>query len=89
MSELSDPERVFSELDDLFKDLEQLLKNPDVGAALSARGVNISLAMTAADGLLAYLRGDKARAIEELGTAVEEIEARTLASRAYKKDEPS
>ena len=42
-----------NELDDVFDELETLLKNPDVGAELAARGVNISLAMTLADGLRA------------------------------------
>ena len=68
--------RGLQELDDVFEDLDALLKNPDVGAALADKGVNISLAMTAAYGLRAYLRGDKATAIEDLGTAAEEIAAR-------------
>lgn len=74
--------KVFAELDDLFDELDQLLKNPDAGAALADSGVNVSLAMTAAEGLRAYLHGDKARAAEELGTAAEEIAARLATSRA-------
>lgn len=69
-------ERGLKEIDDVLDDLDALLKNPDVGAALADKGVNISLAMTAAYGLRAYLRGDKATAIEDLGTAAEEIAAR-------------
>lgn len=68
-----DPER---EIEALFDELDQLLKNPDVGAVLSARGINTSLAMTAADGLRAYLRGEKKQAAEDLSTVAEEIYAR-------------
>ena len=64
------------ELGETFDDLDALLKNDDVGAELSAKGVNISLALTALAGLRAYLEGDKVRAIDDLGTAVEEIAAR-------------
>lgn len=64
------------EIDDVLDDLDTLLKNNQVGAELSAQGVNISLALTAAAGLRAYLHGDKHGAIEDLGTAVEEIAAR-------------
>jgi hypothetical protein len=64
------------ELDDVFEELDTLLKNPDVGADLAEQGVNISLAMTVADGLRAYLNGDKEKALLELGTATDEIAAR-------------
>jgi hypothetical protein len=69
------------EIDDVFEELEVLLKNPDVGAELAGRGVNISLAMTLADGMRAYLRGDKEKALLELGTATDEIAARMALSR--------
>jgi hypothetical protein len=65
-----------AEIDDLFDELETLLKNPEAGAELAERGVNISLAMTLADGLNAYLKGDKAKALLELVTATDEIAAR-------------
>jgi predicted naringenin-chalcone synthase len=65
-----------AELEDVFEELDTLLKNPEVGAELADRGVNISLAMTLADGLRAYLRGDKEKALLELGTATDEIAAR-------------
>jgi hypothetical protein len=68
------------EITDLLSELETLLKNPDVGAELAGQGVNVSLALVAADGLRAYLAGDKPRAAEELGTAAEEIAARLKAS---------
>ncbi len=61
---------------DVLDDLDTLLKNNEVGSELSGRGINISLAMTAASGLRAYLRGDKVTALDDLGTAVEEIAAR-------------
>ena len=64
------------ELEDVFEELDTLLKNPDVGAELAERGVNVSLAMTLADGVRAYLNGDKEKALLELGTATDEIAAR-------------
>ncbi len=69
--------RGLQELDDVFEDLDALLKNPDVADALSARGVNLSLALTAAFGLRAYLHGDKATAIEDFSTVAEEIASRS------------
>jgi len=68
------------EIDDVFDELETLLKNPDVGTELAAKGVNTSLAMLAMDGLAAYLRGDKAKAVEELTQFVEEVRARGVPS---------
>ncbi len=71
------------ELDELFDELDTLLKNPDVGVELTAAGVNVSLALTLADGLRAYVHGDKSKALLELGTATDEIAARmALADRA-------
>jgi hypothetical protein len=69
-----------AELDDALDELEVLLKNPDVGAELADRGVNVSLALTLADGVRAYLHGDKDAALLELGTALEEIAARRALS---------
>jgi hypothetical protein len=68
--------RALRELDEVLDDLDTLLKNAEVGAELAGNGVNIALALTAAAGLRAYLHGDKGSAIEDLGTAVEEIAAR-------------
>jgi hypothetical protein len=65
-----------AELDDVLDEMEVLLKNPEAGAELADRGVNVSLALTLADGLRAYLHGEKERAILELGTATDEIAAR-------------
>lgn len=64
------------ELDEVFEDLVSLLKNPEVGAELTNDGVNVSLAIVGAEGLAAYLRGEKERAAEDLGTVAEEIAAR-------------
>jgi hypothetical protein len=64
------------EIDGLFDDLDGLLKNADVQTVATIRGVNTSIAMLVADGLRAYLRGEKERAIEDLSVAVEEIEQR-------------
>lgn len=65
-----------AEIHDFLDELETLLKDPEAGAELAGRGVNVSLAMTLADGLNAYLRGDKAKALLELVTATDEIAAR-------------
>jgi hypothetical protein len=74
------PKTPIAELDEVFDELDTLFKNPDVGAELTAAGVNTSLAMTLADGLRAYVHGDKARAILELQTATDEIAARMATS---------
>ncbi len=81
---MDDRNRGLAELVELFAELDTLLKNPDVGAALAEKGVNVSLAMVAADGLRAYLQGDKRRAADDLGTVAEEIDARLAAARAEK-----
>ena len=70
------PKDPLSEIDDVFDELDQLLKN----AELAEKGVNVSLAMTLADGLRAYLKGDKQKALLELGTATDEIAARMTPS---------
>jgi len=84
-----DDARVKTEIDDLFSELDQLLKNTDVATVLAGHGINISLALLAADGLHAYLRGDKAQAAEDLGTVAEEIHARLALSRDAEKVGPS
>lgn len=72
MSDL-DPDK---ELDELFDELDQLLKNADVADVLASRGVNTSLALVAADGLRAYLQGKKRQAAEDFETVAEEIATR-------------
>ena len=81
MTDRTDSRRSASaELDDVLDELEVLLKNSDVGAELADRGVNVSLALTLAEGVRAYLHGDKDAALLELGTALEEIAARRALS---------
>ncbi len=70
----------FKELDDVFDELDTLLKNPEVGSVLAGKGVNVSLAMTLADGVRAYVNGDKQKAMLELSTATDEIAARMARS---------
>lgn len=72
--------RVLRELEDVLNEIDVLLKSNEAGEALAERGLNVSLALTAAAGLRAYLRGDKAGAAMELGTAAEEIDARAKAT---------
>jgi len=69
-------ERADEELDLLLEELDTLLKNPDVGERLTARGINTSLALLVADALHAYLKGNKKEAAEDLSTAAEEIASR-------------
>lgn len=76
MAPMSELPQALRELAEVFDDLETLLKNNDVGDALAARGVNVSLALVGLDGLRAYVQGDKARAVDDLGTVAEEIAAR-------------
>ena len=73
---MGDDSLAMKELHEVFSDLDALLKNPDVGADLTARGVNLSLAIVAADALRAYIDGDKSRAAEDFSTVAEEIAAR-------------
>jgi hypothetical protein len=68
-----DPSR---EIGELFDDLEALLKNGDVIAALTARDINASLALLAAQALRAYLANRKEDAAEDFATVAEEIRAR-------------
>lgn len=69
------------ELTELFKELTELLKNPDVGAALAERGINASLALVAVEGVKAYLLGDKEQAADDLATVADEILGRLKLSK--------
>jgi hypothetical protein len=51
---------------------------------LTARGINTSLAIVAAEALLAYVEGDKERAAEDFETVAEEIGSRLASSKASK-----
>ena len=73
---MSDQPLALKELDEVFEDLVTLLKNPEVGAELTARGVNVSLAIVGAEGLAAYVHGEKERAADDLLTGGEDIKAR-------------
>ncbi len=73
---MSDQSPALRELDEVFEDLVTLLKNPEVGAELTSRGINVSLALVGAEGLAAYVNGDKVRAADDLLTVGEEIKAR-------------
>jgi hypothetical protein len=73
--------RAMKELGEVMEDLATLLKHPEVGAELTARGVNVSLALVAADALVAYIEGDRARAAEDFDTVAEEIATRLAAAR--------
>jgi hypothetical protein len=84
-----DPKRVDEELDGLFDEIDALLKNVDVLAVLTDRGVNTSLAMTAADALRAYVKGEKAKAAEDFGLVAEEIAHRLEAAAELAKSKPS
>lgn len=74
--------RASRELEDALADLETLLKNGEVLAELTERGLNASLAMLAVEALEAYLvAGDRAKAAEDFATVAEEIQARLSAAR--------
>jgi hypothetical protein len=84
-----DPKRVDEELDALFDEIDALLKNVDVLAVLTERGVNTSLAITAADGLRAYVKGEKAKAADDFALVAEEIVHRLEAAAELAKSKPS
>ena len=65
-----------AELEAVVDDLEALLKNGEVIGSLTVRGINASIALIAVSGLRAYLKGNKAEAADDLGTAAEEIRGR-------------
>jgi hypothetical protein len=86
---MADESLAMKELREVMEDLDALLKNSDVGAVLAERGVNVSLAIVAAEALLAYIEGDRARAAEDFDTVAEEIATRLAASKLGKDGEPS
>lgn len=81
---MADETGAMRELREVFEDLDALLKNPDVGAVLTERGVNVSLAIVAAEALVAYVEGDRERAAEDFDTVAEEISTRLAASKKGK-----
>jgi hypothetical protein len=86
---MSDQSIAMKELREVFEDLDTLLKNPEVGSELTARGVNVSLAIVAAEALVAYVEGDRERAAEDFDTVAEEIKTRMAATRKSKDGAPS
>jgi hypothetical protein len=64
------------EIEGVLGELDDLLKNGDVAAALSDKGVNASVALLASQALASYLRGDKAQAAEDFQAVAEEIRDR-------------
>lgn len=78
---MADEVGAMKEMREVFEDLDTLLKNPEVGAVLTERGVNVSLAIVAAEALLAYVEGDRERAAEDFDTVAEEIKTRLAASK--------
>jgi len=73
---MSETDHAGDALAELLDELDTVLKQPEVDAHLTARGINTSLALLVADGLRAYLQGRKKEAADDLGTAAEEIAAR-------------
>ena len=61
--------------------LRRTLQRDDVGAELSQRGLDPSLARVAVDGLHHYLTGDRERAGEDFATVAEEIAHRASLAR--------
>jgi hypothetical protein len=68
------------EIGALLDDLEALLKNGEVIAALTGKGVNASIALVAVDGLRHYLQNKKGEAADDFGTVTEEIRGRLAES---------
>lgn len=65
----------------LLGDLEWMLKDGSIVAALTARGINASIALYALEGLRAYLvDDDKVQAAQDFATVAEEIFGRLAAS---------
>lgn len=60
----------------LLGEVEQLLKHPSVAVELGRAGVNASIALLAVQGVAAYVQGNEVSALDDLGTAVDEIRAR-------------
>jgi hypothetical protein len=83
---MSEKSMALKELDDVLEDLVGLLKNPEVGAELANRGVNVSFAIVVAEAVAAFVEGNNERAAEDFSTIAEELNARIARSKA---DAPS
>jgi hypothetical protein len=60
----------------LLEEVEALLKDARLAIDFSRKGVNTSIALVTVQGLIAYLEGNKVRAVDDLSTAADEIRAR-------------
>jgi hypothetical protein len=60
----------------MLEEVEALLKDARLSLDFGRRGVNTSLALLGVQGLMAYLRGEKIRAADDLSTVADEIRAR-------------
>jgi hypothetical protein len=58
---------------DLLSEVESMLKLPSNTIELARRNVDARVALAAVKGLVAYLEGDRLRAIDDLATAADEI----------------
>lgn len=81
---MADENMAMKELWEVLEDLDTLLKHPEVGSELTKKGLNLSLAIVAADALRSYLQGDKKRAHEDFETVAEEIRTRFLTTEGKK-----
>lgn len=72
------------EIEAVLGELNDLLKNGDVGTALAVKGINASVALLAAQALSSYLRGEKAQAAEDFQAVSEEIRDRLQLAAAAK-----
>jgi hypothetical protein len=64
------------EIDTVLGELNDLLKNGEVGSALAEKGINASVALLAAQALSSYLRGEKEQAAADFLAVSEEIKDR-------------
>lgn len=72
------------EIEVLLGELDDLLKNGDVGTALAGKGINASVALLASQALASYLRGEKQQAAEDFQAVSEEITDRLSLAAAAK-----
>jgi hypothetical protein len=72
------------EIETVLGELNDLLKNGDVGTALAVKGINGSVAILAIQALTSYLRGDKAQAADDFQAVSEEIKDRLSLAAAAK-----
>ncbi len=72
------------EIEVVLGELDDLLKNGDVGTALAGKGINASVALLASQALASYLRGEKQQAAEDFQAVSEEITDRLSLAAAAK-----